>query len=263
MAARISFAAQPRSYNHLDPEEARLFAAWLEILNRARARYAIGGAFAVHAYTGAWRDTKDLDIFIVPADLQGVLRRMNESYETEIFDPCWLAKVKAGGCFMDLLFGMANNRWAIDESWLAAAQPLQVLGVSTRVIGAEELIASKAYVARHERFDGADIAHLIHGARGALDWDRILERMGNDEELLLWHLVLFHYVYPGRSEYVPRAFRDKLIERSLQRWASNENPRLFRGSLLDPDTFAADVEEWGYTDLRSHRHIVDEEGREI
>jgi len=44
----------------------------------------------------------------------------------------------------------------------------------TRVLAAEELIASKLFIARRERFDGADVAHVIYRTQGTLDWQRVL-----------------------------------------------------------------------------------------
>jgi hypothetical protein len=51
-------------------------------------------------------------------------------------------------------------------------------GRINQVLAAEELIASKLFIARWERFDGADIAHVIYGTQGKLDWQRILRMAG-------------------------------------------------------------------------------------
>ena len=64
----------------------------------------------------------------------------------------------------------------------------EVLGVPVKVLAAEELIASKLFVTRRERFDGADIVHVIHGTGGKLDWDRILYLVGEHWMMLLWVL---------------------------------------------------------------------------
>ena len=52
------------------------------------------------------------------------------------------------------------------------------------MLAAEELIASKLFIARRERFDGADIAHVIYGTKGDLDWQRILRMAGEHWEML-------------------------------------------------------------------------------
>ena len=61
----------------------------------------------------------------------------------------------------------------------------------TRVLAAEELVASKVFVARRERFDGADIAHVIYGTRGKLDWQRILRMVGEHWEICSGSLCFF------------------------------------------------------------------------
>jgi len=54
--------------------------------------------------------------------------------------------------------------------------------VKTRCTGPEELVASKIFVAKRERFDGADIAHVIYGTYGAFDWERELKLVGEHWE---------------------------------------------------------------------------------
>src|SRR2546430_14240616 len=73
--------------------------------------------------------------------------------------------------------------------FLARFSPATIVGVQTRVLAPEELLASKLFVTRRERFDGADIAHIIYGTQGKLDWNRVLELVGEHWEILLWALV--------------------------------------------------------------------------
>src|SRR5882672_221233 len=72
--------------------------------------------------------------------------------------------------------------------------PATVVGIQTHILAAEELLASKLFVVRRERFDGADIAHIIYATAGQLDWSRILELSGAHWEMLFWSLVLFRYI---------------------------------------------------------------------
>ena len=93
-------------------------------------------------------------------------------------------------------------------SWIDRGSAAIVLGIPTRVLAAEELIASKLFVDFRERFDGADVVHIIYGTQGRLDWTRLQQLVGEHWELLLWALVLFHYVYPMASNLVPRPVLD-------------------------------------------------------
>jgi len=108
----------------------------------------------------------------------------------------------------------------------------------------EELVASKLFVAMRERFDGADIAHVIYGTYGSFDWNREMELVGEHWQMLLWSLVLFSYVYPAQSHYVPSAVWRELSRRFQQTLEPSDSSLRFRGSLVDEKMFAIDVNEW-------------------
>jgi hypothetical protein len=124
-----------------------------------------------------------------------------------------------------------------------------VHGVDTRVLAAEELLVSKLFVSRRERFDGADIAHIIYGTQGKLDWQRILQLIGENWEVLLWALVLFRYCYPAQTYFVPRELWRSLLERFEAAISHPDPSAKFRGSLIDDKIFAIDVNEWGLDNL--------------
>src|SRR5262249_36101513 len=102
---------------------------------------------------------------------------------------------------------------------------------------------------RRERFDGADIAHIIYGSRGKLDWNRILQLAGEHWEILLWNLLLFRYVYPGQTQYVPQKVWDDLLGRFTKALGRPNSEARFRGSLVDDCMFAIDTQEWGLDNL--------------
>jgi len=144
-----------------------------------------------------------------------------------------------------LITGMSNAVIRVERSWIENSRPALVLDVRARVLAAEELLASKLFVVRRERFDGADIAHIIFATRGNLDWERILALVGEHWEILLFALVLYRYVYPANSEYVPSWVWQRLLVRFSDE-LTNRNPSAkFRGSLVDDKMFAIDVAEWG------------------
>jgi hypothetical protein len=228
----------------------RLFREVLSLLNKHRVPYAVSGAFALQKHTGIWRDTKDLDLFLEPQVVETALRLLaDDGFETAVADPVWLAKAHREEFFVDLITGMSNAVVTVDGSWIERGSPWQVLGVPTRVLAAEELIASKLYVTRRERFDGADVCHVIYGTQGCLDWTHILQLVHGDWEIVLWTLILFHYVYPAHSDYIPRVLWDDLIGRFHQKIGRRDPDAVFRGSLIDPMMFAIDVEEWGLPDI--------------
>jgi hypothetical protein len=234
----------------ISKEQHTLFREVLSIFGESGIKYAVAGAYALSAHTGICRDTKDLDVFLTAENAQVALRCLRErGFECEICDPVWLYKTRRREYFVDLITGMSNAVLTVQDSWIERAQPAVVEGVQSRVLAGEELVVSKLFVTRRERFDGADIAHVIYGTRGKLDWQRILMLASDHWEILFWALVFFHYAYPGQSDYVPRSIWDCLIERFREAILHPDAQAKFRGSLVDDKMFAIDVKEWGMENL--------------
>ncbi len=234
----------------LPAEQEALFREVLTQLEQSGLNYAVAGAFALRQHTGICRFTKDMDIFLSPADASAALTQLQAAgFECEVPDPVWLAKAHRDGYFVDLITGMSNAVIQVDASWIERAYPATILGISTRVLAPEELLASKLFVTRRERFDGADIAHIIFALRGKLRWDRVLELAGEHWEVVLWSLLLFRYVYPAQSSYVPQTLWQELLSRLGAELRSPNPSAKFRGSLIDPVMFAIDVDEWGLDDV--------------
>jgi hypothetical protein len=231
-------------------EQEALYREVLTVLEEQQIPYAVAGAFALQMHTGICRYTKDLDVFLRAEEVAAALRTLHEhGFECEICDPVWLAKAHRGEFFVDLITGMSNAALVVDMSWIQLAHPALIVDVPTRVLAPEELLASKLFVTRRERFDGADIAHIVYRTKGNLDWHRILRRIGEHWEVLFWALTLFHYVYPAHSDYVPRWLWLELTGRFLNE-VQNPDPRApFRGSLIDEHLFAIDLKEWGLENI--------------
>ncbi|HXM67667.1 MAG TPA: nucleotidyltransferase [Candidatus Acidoferrum sp.] len=234
--------------------QASLFREVLLVLEEKGFPYAVSGAFALRQHTGICRFTKDLDLFMTAATSREVMPYLEQrGFTCEVRDPVWLSKVHKGEFFVDLITGMSNGVVVVDDSWIERANPAIVQGIKTRVLAPEELVASKIFVAKRERFDGADIAHVIYGTYPRFDWDRELQLVGEHWEMLLWSLLLFRYVYPAQTNYVPASIWGRLL-RKLRSEISNPDPKAnFRGSLVDENMFAIDVNEWGLANLLEER----------
>ena len=231
-------------------EQAALFREVLGVLEERQVPYAVSGAFALRAHTGICRFTKDLDLFMTAKTSCDVFPYLRErGFECDICDPVWLAKARKGDFFVDLITGMSNGVIVVKDSWIERASPVVVYGVKTRVLAPEELVASKIFVAKRERFDGADIAHVIYGTHGSFDWERELELVGEHWEMLLWSLLLFRYVYPAHTHFVPPAIWRRLLRRFETQIARPHPDARFRGSLVDENMFAIDVNEWELANL--------------
>lgn len=221
----------------------------LACLDRSGVPFLLGGAYALAHYTGIVRRTKDLDIFIRPADCGRVLRAFgDEDYRTEVTDADWLAKAYREPHFVDIIFSSGNSIATVDDAWFEHATRVRALGWDVKIAPVEEMIWSKAFVMERERFDGADVLHLILKRGKRIDWNRLLERMGEHWQVLLAHLVLFQYCYPSERENVPLWVLDRLQERVRdERMMGNASERLCRGPLLSRAQYRSDLEDWSFT----------------
>jgi hypothetical protein len=234
----------------LPKKQKELFRDVLTYLSESEIPFAVSGAIALQQHTGICRNTKDLDIFLAAENGGNALACLRKhGLRCEIRDPVWLAKVYRDKYFVDLITGMSNAVITVDESWITNSYPGNILGVPVRLLAPEELLVSKLFVTRRERFDGADIAHIIYASEGKLDWERILKHAGEHWEILFWSLVLFRYVYPGNSDFVPASLWKNLIERFAQATSHPDPHQEFRGSLIDDHMFAIDVKEWGLENI--------------
>jgi hypothetical protein len=246
----------------LKREEEEVFREGLQILNSTGITYAVGAAFARYIYTGIWRSTKDLDVFLKPENLKETMDAFQDAgFETHIASQHWLAKARRGEHTIDLIFGTGHGLLPIDDSAFEESQLAVILGVTTRLFPIEEMIAAGVFLAVRTRFDGSEVLHLIQGVRGRLDWDRILRRLGNNKQLLLWHLILFDFVYPGHSDYLPKEIMIELFDEMRRKWGQKErDTKDFRGIVIDPFSFRVDIDEWGYEDQRNLKPLVNERG---
>jgi hypothetical protein len=234
----------------IPPQQQILFREILSLFELRNISYAVAGAFALQAHTGIHRDTKDLDLFLTADTALVALKLLRkEGFHCEVCDPVWLFKARRDGFFVDLITGMSNAAIIVDDSWIQRAKPAVVHDVQTRVLAAEELLASKLFVTRRERFDGVDVAHVIYGTRGKIDWQRVLALAGDHWEMLFWALVLFRYAYPAQTQLVPQELWHCLIQRFEAAVSRPDPAAKFRGSLIDDKMFAIDVNEWGFDNL--------------
>jgi hypothetical protein len=108
----------------------------------------------------------------------------------------------------------------------------------------------KAFIMERERFDGADIAHLIHSSAEKIDWQHLVRRFGPDWRVLLTHLVLFGYIYPSERSRVPASVMLDLLEHAAAERDSNDDDRVCRGTLLSRAQYLPDVNDRGLRDAR-------------
>ena len=137
-------------------------------------------------------------------------------------------------------------------SWISSTAVADVvLGHSVQLIPPEEMIWSKGCVMERERYDGADIAHLVRALAEKLDWHRLVARFGPNWRVLLSHLLLFGFIYPGERTRIPGSVMEGLVARlESEVWTPPQDERVCQGTILSREQYLVDIERWGYRDAR-------------
>ena len=236
----------------LDPREAAVYQRALDALSRAGVPSLVGGAYAFASYTGIVRHTKDFDLFLRRRDVDAALRALEEAgARGERTFPHWLAKAHFElGLFVDLIYSSGNGVAVVDDLWFEHAQDGEVLGRKVRLCPVEEILWSKAFVQERERYDGADVMHLLRARADRMDWDRMLRRFGENWRVLLSYLVLFGFVYPAERGRIPGEVLDVLLERLRSEDVAGPPDGICRGPLLSRLQYLTDLRRFGYHDPR-------------
>jgi hypothetical protein len=221
----------------------------LVLLNESGVPYMVGGGFALCHYTGLYRDSKDLDIFVRSVDYPKILKLFAaKGFRPELHDVRWIVKIFKDDYFIDVIFNSVNNICTVDDVWLERASQGEFFGVKAKVVPAEELIWCKSYIWNRERFDGADINHMLLMYGNKLDWKLLLNRLDLHWHLLLAHIVLFQFVYPSDfHQIIPKWLFDELIARANEQYDLPPNAeRVCRGPMIDNTQYCLDVKQLNY-----------------
>jgi hypothetical protein len=233
--------------------ECALYGQALVRLVEARIPFLVGGAFAIERYTGIARNTKDLDVFLHARDIDRVLAAVDGlGCRTDLTFPHWLAKAFTEEGVIDFIFSSGNGVARVDDGWFDHAVDATLFDLPVKLCPPEETIWSKALIMERERYDGADIAHLFRALGPGLDWPRLLRRFGPHWRVLLSHIVLFGFIYPGERWRIPPAVVRELTARLAAETDApgREDDRLCYGTLLSRAQYLPDVTQWGYRDAR-------------
>lgn len=223
----------------------------LHVLSDAGVPFLVGGSHAFLEYTGIVRNTKDFDLFLRRSDMDRAMASLRESgYRTELTFPHWLGKAWQHDDFVDLVFSSGNGVCAVDDGWFENAVETQVLGMPVKIVPCEELFWQKAFVMERERFDGADLMHILRSRAADIDWGRLTERFGPSWPLLYSYLIFFTFVYPADASSLPSGVMDQLAERHAALRAAPSADRVCQGTLVSRAQYLLDIGQYGYSDAR-------------
>jgi hypothetical protein len=233
------------------PEAEDFYVEGLRLLAKSDIPFLLCGTYAVTAYTGLVRPTKDLDIFCKASDYPRILSFFrDEGYDISVEDERWLAKVHRDRYFFDVIYSCRAAEIAITDEWFEDAPYIEVYGTKVQIIKPTELIWSKIFVQDRYRYDGADVAHVILKQHEAIDWPRLMRYMEVHWEVLLTHLINFRYIYPSERDNIPRWVMDELMDRMRQHLDMPPSKvKVCRGRIFSARDYITDIGEWGYADL--------------
>jgi hypothetical protein len=239
----------------MSPHTTAFFRQVLVTLTQAGIAFAVGGAFAQACLTGILRPTRDLDLFMRRADWDRARAVAQVAgWRAELTYPHWLAKLHAGRDFVDLIFNSGNGLAPVDDRWFSGNLEADLLGSRVRIAKAEDSLLSKAFIMERERFDGADVAHLLQAQADRVDWTSLVDRFGPHWRVLLAHLTLFGFIYPDERARVPawvvRELAGRLDREAEADAAAPEHPRVCAGTLISRAQYLEDVQCRGYLDAR-------------
>jgi Nucleotidyl transferase of unknown function (DUF2204) len=247
----MSATASP-SETFVDPASREFYVHSMQLMRDGGVPFLVGGAYAFARYTGIERHTKDFDVFIRREDFpkaKGVFEAAG--YQSDLTFPHWLGKAFKGDDFIDLIFSAGNGVAAVDELWFDKAVDAVVFGVDVKLIPAEEMIWSKGLIMERERFDGADVAHVIHAVGDRLDWRRLIDRYAHLWRALYVHLVLYGFIYPFKRSQVPAWVMDELGARTAdETHEPDAKEKICFGTIISRQQYLTDVDKWGYKDAR-------------
>jgi len=226
-------------------EEWPLDQAALEALRKRGLRFALGGGLAFSAYSGRWRNTKDMDLYVLPSDREAAVEAITsvgfeDYYGQEAYDRSWIYRGFKAEDIIDVIWTMPNHRMEVDPLWLTLGEEVRMYGVNLRLLPAEELILAKLYVLQRDRSDWPDILNILMARAAQLDWERMLQRVDGDAFLLGGVMSVFRWLCPEKAQALPAWIWTRLGLTGLHVTSEKEDCQQ-RADLLDSrDWFGPD-----------------------
>ena len=209
----------------------------LEALNKSDIQYVIGGAFALHHYSGVWRNTNDLDVYMerkfVPQAIDVLSREgFFDRGELAARDREWIYHAMKNHVLVDIIWQPPNHLWPVDETLYARGQEGILMDVLVRFMPPDELIWAKILIMNKHRCDWPDVFHIVRARPIGMDWEHLLRRACEHWPLLLSFIILYDWAYPRETNCIPSDVRHELLERKLQLPEIINEPT--REAVLDP-----------------------------
>jgi hypothetical protein len=201
--------------DYISPSDWMVYSRAMQIARERDVLFAIGGGLAVSLYTGQWRPSRDIDLYVLPDQHQALIdglldAGLRDLYEDKPYDRNWIFRAVHDDVIVDVIWGTANQTGQVERRWLTGGARAELHGVELQLLPPEEVLQSKLHVMQRDRCDWPDLLNLLYTQGPQLHWSRLLTMFAGDERLLTSLLALFTWVAPARAQQLPPWLWSKL-----------------------------------------------------
>jgi hypothetical protein len=192
-----------------------IYRAAIEALRAADIPFLLGGGFALATFIGSWRDTKDIDFYILPKARRAAIAALRKAGFADYFpqrpyDRKWIYRSIRSNTIVDLIWSMANQRSGVDDLWFKRAGSVDIRGEKLAVVPKEEFIWCKLYIIQRDHCDWTDIFNVLYSCGPVLDCQHLLHRLKEDTPLLRAAMTVYAWLCPHRARRLPASLWKKL-----------------------------------------------------
>lgn len=199
----------------ISAEQWEIYRTAIETVRGAGIPFMLGGGFALATFTGRWRDTKDIDFYIKPEDRDATVAALSAAGFDDLFDRLpydrkWIYRSTKQDVIVDIIWSMANQRAQVDEVWFERAGRVVLRQEKLLVLPREEFMWCKLYIMQRDHCDWTDLFNLLYVSEGQIDWEHLLQRLGEDAALLKAMLTVYGWLCPWEVLKLPAPLWERL-----------------------------------------------------
>lgn len=143
-------------------------------LRDAEIQFALTGGLAVWARGGA-KTEHDVDFLVKEEDAERAQRVLADlGMRPERPPEGWLLKAWDGDRLIDLIFEPAGG--AVDDSWLARAEVMDVAATTMPVAALEDVLVTKLMALNEQELDYSSVLEIARVVREQVDWEQVRSR---------------------------------------------------------------------------------------